>query len=81
MQLIDRYKFLELYPCSAEELKLLGHPGALAKAPLASTLISANANGVSAAAPLFSATDLDTMPKPDFSQMLPFKVRMSRLGK
>lgn len=63
-QLIDRYKFLDLFPCSAGELRSIGYHD-----------ISAIVGGTKA--PQQSQDDGDdshkVLPRPDFSQMIPFK--------
>lgn len=69
-QLIDRYRFLELYPCSANELLFLGYPGARDnsfKSTVSSSLPS-EAN------PVQNGTALA---KPDVAQMVPFKPKIT----
>lgn len=63
-QLIDRYKFLDLFPCSSPELRSIGYHE-----------ISAIIGGTKA--PQQQQDDGDeshkVLPRPDFSQMIPFK--------
>ncbi|KAJ8869656.1 hypothetical protein PR048_028649 [Dryococelus australis] len=63
-QLVDRYKFLDLYPCSATELKSIGY-NEVAKT---SIKFHSLANAV-----LDSGDDAVNIPKPDVSMMIPFK--------
>lgn len=60
-QLVDRYKFLDLYPCSSVELKSIGYTEQV-------TTKSGTQMAIS------EADDSSTViPKPDFSQMIPYK--------
>lgn len=82
-QLVDRYKFLDLYPCSTVELKSIGYSDVselllffnnnisikYPSPPLQSKGIISN-KSVAGAEPVESQSQL---PKPDFSQMIPFK--------
>lgn len=56
--LVDRYKFLDLYPCSAHELRAIGY-----NVPSQTTLGRVEDEPVKAAA----------RPRPNLNQMLPFK--------
>lgn len=73
--LIDRYKYLDLYPCQPSELKALGH-----KDLLKQVIVGVNSVDVEAAS---TVSDLEEdlkkskFPTPDTSQMLPFKPRVS----
>lgn len=60
-QLVDRYKFLDLYPCSSAELKSIGYAEQYAVK-----------GGVQTVQPI---TDDNTpvLIRPDFSQMIPYK--------
>lgn len=74
-QLIDRYKFLELYPCSKDELTILGYktigsqkiPHGMA---LSKEILPTQVNGVGPSV----ITDHDTVTRPDTAMMTPFKV-------
>lgn len=80
--LVDRYRFLDLFPCTPEELKSIGYKDSRARPALA---------GVPAATPSTSEStsnqqndDSDPLigiglPVPDLSQMLPFKPRVNPL--
>ncbi|XP_066998910.2 protein suppressor of forked isoform X2 [Anabrus simplex] len=63
-QLVDRYKFLDLYPCTPGELKAIGYN------EVASTVVKAFH-------PLSAVMDGEeegnNLPRPDFTQMIPFK--------
>ncbi|KRK05040.1 protein suppressor of forked isoform X1 [Drosophila yakuba] len=71
-QLVDRYKFLDLYPCTSTELKSIGY------AENVGIILNKVGGGVQSQ----SAGEVDTdseaappLPRPDFSQMIPFKAR------
>ncbi|XP_034044698.1 cleavage stimulation factor subunit 3 isoform X2 [Thalassophryne amazonica] len=71
--LVDRYKFMDLYPCSTSELKALGYKD-VSRAKLASLLPETI---VVPSVPTLK-DDLDRKPeypKPDTSQMIPFQPR------
>lgn len=63
-QLIDRYKFLDLFPCSSFELRSIGYHD-----------ISAIIGGTKATQHIQDDGDdsQKVLPRPDFSQMIPFK--------
>ncbi|XP_055388075.1 protein suppressor of forked isoform X2 [Condylostylus longicornis] len=62
-QLVDRYKFLDLYPCTTMELKSIGYSDNI-------VFTTANKNNVT-----FEAINENVvcLVRPDFSQMIPFK--------
>jgi cleavage stimulation factor subunit 3 len=69
-QLVDRYKFLDLYPCTATELKSIGYTEVInitgaGKNHILQSIINSDAD-----APL---------PTPDYSQMIPFKPKSNPL--
>ncbi|KAM6980919.1 cleavage stimulation factor subunit 3 isoform 2-T2 [Aplochiton taeniatus] len=71
--LVDRYKFMDLYPCSASELKALGYKD-VSRAKYAALL---QETVVTQAAPT-SKDEADRKPeypKPDTNQMIPFQPR------
>ncbi|PNF15153.1 Protein suppressor of forked [Cryptotermes secundus] len=64
-QLVDRYKFLDLYPCTPAELRSIGYSEVASTAvksfhPLSSIIIDPE-------------EESSNMPRPDFTQMIPFK--------
>ncbi|XP_044577803.1 protein suppressor of forked isoform X2 [Cotesia glomerata] len=66
-QLVDRYKFLDLYPCSTMELKSIGyHVGNLGRNNIGGSLQRSQDNEEVIAA----------LPRPDISQMIPFKPKV-----
>ncbi|OCT83821.1 hypothetical protein XELAEV_18021960mg [Xenopus laevis] len=72
--LVDRYKFMDLYPCSTSELKALGYKD-VSRAKLAS-LIPDPVVAPSIAPSLKDDVDRKPeYPKPDTSQMIPFQPR------
>lgn len=77
--LIDRYKFMELFPCSEPELRSIGYrdisrQGASGQ-QLATTpdMLSAAAQQDGCGGGSGAATDSPSYPRPDYNQMLPFK--------
>ncbi|PAA82567.1 hypothetical protein BOX15_Mlig031030g1 [Macrostomum lignano] len=88
--LIDRYKFMELFPCSEQELRSLGYTdlAKLSLAGLSNPALSglATAAGIDGSFWLQQSRDVQAKrpgggaaaaayAKPDFSQMLPFRPR------
>lgn len=82
-QLVDRYKFLDLYPCSTVELKSIGYSDVSGfcgikfdsnSIPL-TNLFRFQSKGI--ISNKSQPTDVDEgaskLPKPDFSQMVPYK--------
>nr|CAD7392842.1 unnamed protein product [Timema cristinae] len=65
-QLVDRYKFQYLYPCSAAELKSIGY-NEVAKTSVKSF------HPLSSGVLLETEEETNHIPRPDFSQMIPFK--------
>lgn len=62
-QLVDRYKFLDLYPCNHTELKSIGYSdtgGVISGKPATSQ-------------PTEEGEQQAILPRPDFSQMIPYK--------
>ncbi|XP_057688471.1 cleavage stimulation factor subunit 3 [Corythoichthys intestinalis] len=70
--LVDRYKFMDLYPCSTSELKALGYKDVTrAKLPLLPETVA-----VPSAPTLKDEIDRrPEYPKPDINQMIPFQPR------
>uniref|UniRef100_T1J5R7 Cleavage stimulation factor subunit 3 n=1 Tax=Strigamia maritima TaxID=126957 RepID=T1J5R7_STRMM len=67
--LVDRYKYMDLYPCTMGELKAIGYKE-LSKQQLTSlpTIVSVKRE------PIFDDSEyLPKYPKPDTTQMIPFK--------
>ncbi|XP_030650237.1 cleavage stimulation factor subunit 3 [Chanos chanos] len=71
--LVDRYKFMDLYPCSTSELKALGYKD-VSRAKLAALIPEAV---VTPSAPTLKdeADRKPEYPKPDTNQMIPFQPR------
>uniref|UniRef100_A0A672GFG7 Cleavage stimulation factor subunit 3 n=1 Tax=Salarias fasciatus TaxID=181472 RepID=A0A672GFG7_SALFA len=71
--LVDRYKFMDLYPCSASELKALGYKD-VSRAKLAALLPE---TVVAPSVPTLKdeADRKPEYPKPDTNQMIPFQPR------
>jgi cleavage stimulation factor subunit 3 len=65
-QLVDRYKFLDLYPCTSAELKSIGYSdnGIIPVGGL---------KGYTAPVAVESQETKKLLPVPDFAQMIPFK--------
>lgn len=59
-QLVDRYKFLDLYPCGTVELKSIGYSEATGLFTSKKDLIE-------------EVQVVKSLPRPDFTQMIPFK--------
>ncbi|XP_014227135.1 protein suppressor of forked [Trichogramma pretiosum] len=69
-QLVDRYKFLDLYPCTPIELKSIGYM----------EVITTNRNGVCPAPRAADSEEIiAALPRPDISQMIPFKPKVNPL--
>eukprot|EP00064_Thunnus_orientalis_P005307 superscaffoldBa00000512_g5321 len=71
--LVDRYKFMDLYPCSTSELKALGYKD-VSRAKLAA-LLPETVVAPSAPALKDEADRKPEYPKPDTNQMIPFQPR------
>ncbi|KAJ8340587.1 hypothetical protein SKAU_G00352200 [Synaphobranchus kaupii] len=71
--LVDRYKFMDLYPCSSSELKALGYKD-VSRAKLAA-LIPETVTTPSVPALKDEADRKPEYPKPDTNQMIPFQPR------
>lgn len=69
-QLVDRYKFLDLYPCTSMELKSIGYMEV-------SNVGRNNSNSL----PRSQDTEevIAALPRPDISQMIPFKPKVNPL--
>ncbi|XP_039154187.1 protein suppressor of forked-like [Drosophila simulans] len=71
-QLVDRYKFLDLYPCTSTELKSIGY------AENVGIILNKVGGGGQSQNTGEVETDSEAtppLPRPDFSQMIPFKPR------
>lgn len=88
-QVIDRYRFMSLLPLTPPELKSIGYQDCYAKefrlggggpagaaGPLTKGGLAGLINGAAAGA-LHPAKDPDHIPRPDFSQMVPFKPKVN----
>ncbi|XP_014240504.1 protein suppressor of forked isoform X2 [Cimex lectularius] len=75
-QLVDRYRFLDLYPCTIAELKSIGYNEV-------TTRTTNLKNSIHSTVPGFLADGLDDegtqrlIPRPDVSQMIPYKPKLS----
>jgi cleavage stimulation factor subunit 3 len=85
--IIDRYKFLDLLPCSSTELKSMGYKEIKSQVSLSSSNATLNTQNQQKLinSPLTELNELNTIklktmyPLPDEMQMLPFKpVRNAR---
>ncbi|ALC49674.1 su-f- [Drosophila busckii] len=75
-QLVDRYKFLDLYPCTSTELKSIGYAENVGIILNKTTAI--NATGVNCQSNGDAEADGEAtqpLPRPDFTQMIPYKPR------
>uniref|UniRef100_A0A3P9ANC3 Cleavage stimulation factor subunit 3 n=1 Tax=Esox lucius TaxID=8010 RepID=A0A3P9ANC3_ESOLU len=72
--LVDRYKFMDLYPCSASELKALGYKD-VSRAKLAALLQTETVVTPSAPTQKDEADRKPEYPKPDTNQMIPYQPR------
>jgi len=75
-QVIDRYRFLSLLPCTPDELRAIGyqdlsrHHDNPELRPAPGGVVPKASNGV------LPILDPDSYPRPDFSQMVPFKPKV-----
>ncbi|XP_029406026.2 protein suppressor of forked [Bactrocera neohumeralis] len=71
-QLVDRYKFLDLYPCTSVELRSIGYTENVG--------IMTNKSAANAATAKPDEPDVEqvvSLPRPDFSQMVPYKPKVN----
>lgn len=69
-QLVDRYKFLDLYPCTPMELKSIGY--------VEISSVGRNSSCSAACTPDTEEARA-ALPRPDTSQMIPFKPKVNPL--
>lgn len=69
-QLVDRYKFLDLYPCTGVELRSIGY--------VEVSSVVRNPTGNSPRAP-DNVEARAALPRPDLSQMIPYKPKVNAL--
>ncbi|KAJ8688604.1 hypothetical protein QAD02_024399 [Eretmocerus hayati] len=69
-QLVDRYKFLDLYPCTSMELKSIGY---------VEVTNTHRASNHTLARSQDTEEVISSLPKPDTSQMIPFKPKVNTL--
>ncbi|KYN44814.1 Protein suppressor of forked [Trachymyrmex septentrionalis] len=69
-QLVDRYKFLDLYPCTAMELRSIGYMDV--------SSVARNSIGVIPRVP-DPEEAIAALPRPDLSQMIPYKPKVNPL--
>ncbi|XP_013416686.1 cleavage stimulation factor subunit 3 isoform X2 [Lingula anatina] len=72
-QLIDRYKYMDLFPCSQNELRALGYQSLVKQSVLHVPLQLGNEPQTLLATEEEEAVKRPEYPKPDTSQMIPFK--------
>jgi len=79
IQVIDRYKFMSLLPLTAEELKSIGYQSLSVPTTTRTGLMPTKAtNSVTPTTNGHSNyLDPDHIPRPDFSQMVPFKPKVN----
>jgi len=74
-QVIDRYRFLSLLPCTPDELRAIGYQDLTRPKPKpgisAPVTVPTSSNGTTN-----PHVDQDNFPRPDFSQMVPFKPKV-----
>ncbi|XP_037935570.1 protein suppressor of forked [Teleopsis dalmanni] len=70
-QLVDRYKFLDLYPCTSIELKSIGYTENVGIMTNKSLTSSANKSDEP------DVEQIKDLPKPDIAQMIPFKPKLN----
>lgn len=68
--MVDRYKFLDLYPCTQIELRSIGYTDVSSMNRNVACPLPRTPNGEEAIAAL---------PRPDISQMIPFKPKVNPL--
>jgi len=77
LTLIDRYKFLDLLPCTNDELKLLGYKESTSTNSSATTnlnlLVNGNANNGAALLDQVERDRRRILPRPDIKHMMPFR--------
>ncbi|GLV37008.1 suppressor of forked [Carabus blaptoides fortunei] len=66
-QLVDRYKFLDLYPCTSAELKSIGYTEVV------------HVTKTSSLGNIMAYEDEPSLPKPDTAQMIPYKPKLNAL--
>lgn len=77
--LVDRYKFNDLLPCGSTELRCIGYSVKSQQQQGSSSYslsISNSINNINNGSSLTNS-GLSTFPKPDFTQMLPFKPKLN----
>ncbi len=71
--LIDRYKFLNLLPCSTDELKLLGYKDTPSANSLVSSLVNSSAINGTALLEQAARDRRALLPRPDIKHLMPFR--------
>ncbi|KAH8274386.1 hypothetical protein KR026_004552 [Drosophila bipectinata] len=71
-QLVDRYKFLDLYPCTSTELKSIGYAENIG---IILNKVSGGAQSQNNGDAEADSESAPPLPRPDFSQMIPYKPR------
>lgn len=70
-QLVDRYRFLDLFPCTPQELKSIGYTEVI------NITGSANKNHILHS--IINQNNETPLPRPDYSQMIPYKPKANPL--
>lgn len=76
-QLVDRYRFLDLYPCTIPELKSIGYNEVTTRTTNLKSSIHSSVPGFLADGLLDDEGTQRLIPRPDVSQMIPFKPKLS----
>lgn len=69
-QLVDRYKFLDLYPCTPTELRSIGYTDVIGLTGAKNLALQS----------IIQNDDDNTAPKPDISQMIPYKPKQNAVA-
>ncbi|XP_014288469.1 protein suppressor of forked isoform X4 [Halyomorpha halys] len=76
-QLVDRYRFLDLYPCTIPELKSIGYNEVTTRTTNLKSSIHSSVPGFLADGLLDDEGTQRLIPRPDVSQMIPFKPKLN----
>ncbi|XP_067636108.1 protein suppressor of forked [Eurosta solidaginis] len=70
-QLVDRYKFLDLYPCTTVELRSIGYTENVG------IMTNKSSTAANAKSDEPDVEQVVSLPRPDFSQMIPYKPKLN----
>lgn len=76
-QLVDRYRFLDLYPCTIPELKSIGYNEVTTRTTNLKSSIHSTVPGFLADGLLDDEGTQRLIPRPDVSQMIPYKPKLN----